>query len=325
MSRKRKTIEVRLDELESLCSQATASELVQGLQTALSDAHYRLVTKAATIAAEKLLYDLIPSLATAYQRFLIEPLKSDKMCTAKRAIAKALYTLDYDDPDFYLAGLIYQQLEPAWGSSVDSAVELRCTCAFGLVACGDSRAIIALLDLLHDPETQARIGAVRALALCQPSQAEIALRGKVLAGDDEPEVIAECFSALLSILPEESVDFVAGYLDHASSYIQESAALALGESRLDTAFQALQDAWQEILLSMQFRRVLLQAIALLRQDNAYAFLLTVIENDSTQSACEAIEALAIYRHNAKLRASVEAIVTKRNEDGLLDAVRRYWA
>lgn len=313
-----------MEELETLCSQETTSDLVQGLQTALSDPHPRIVTKAATIAAEKLLYGLIPSLLATYERFLQDPQYSDKMCLVKRAIAKTLYALDYDEPAFYLAGLSYRQLEPSWGSSVDSAVELRCTCAFGLVASGDSRAIIALLDLLHDPEPQARIGAVRALALCQPSQAEIALRSKVLAGDEEPEVTAECFSALLTVMPDESVEFVAGYLHHASSYIRESAALALGESRLDTAFEVLQTTWEESVMNGDFRRVLLKAIALLRHDDAYSFLLAVIENDSVQTACDAIEALAIYRHNAKLRASMEAIVTKHQKESLLKAVRRYW-
>ena len=85
------------------------------------------------------------------------------------------------------------------------------------------------------------------------------LRGKVLAGDEEAAVIGECFTALLSVQPDESIGFVARYLQHSDEELRELAALALGESRLPGALPHLEAAWTAVLLSDGFRRALLRA------------------------------------------------------------------
>lgn len=307
----RKNLDSKLDELDKLSSQATPEELAKTLDTALADRNNRLVAKAATIVAEKLLYDMMEALVSAYRRFLKDPLKTDKTCVAKRALVRALYELDYNDPAFYIEGMAYRQLEPVWGDHVDSAVELRCSCALGLVASGHARAALALLVLLNDAEPQARIGAVRAIALLEPYQAEIILRAKVLQGDAEPEIIAECFSALLAAEPFESIDFVAAYLDDDAIEMQEAAALALGESRHDEAFERLRLHWEQGVLTSDRRRMVLRAIALQHHQQAFDFLLARIEQDSERPAIDAIEVLAIYRHNDKLRAQVAQRVQQR--------------
>jgi len=91
---------------------------------------------------------------------------------AKQAIARALVSLECQDVTFFLEGIRYQQLEPTWGGSSDSAIDVRCSCAMGLVATGYSRAVAELTALLQDREWRARAGAARAISCGNPREAE---------------------------------------------------------------------------------------------------------------------------------------------------------
>ena len=182
----------------------------------------------------------------AYARFLDKPLKQDPSCFAKKAIARALGRARLQRHGVLIAAVCsYRQLEPVWGGTADTAVDVRASCAMGLVASGYSRALVELTALVNDADAAARVGAVRAIACGNPREAELLLRSKVLAGDAEPQVLGECFTGLLAVEPEESIGFVAGYLAHADEAVRELAALALGESRLDGALAPLQEAWDE--------------------------------------------------------------------------------
>ena len=322
--RRSEAVEAKLAELEDVAMLSDSAEIAQHLKTALGHRHYRVVAKAAELCADKLAYDLAPALVGAYQRFLVDSVATDKTCRAKRAIVRALYALDYDDTAFYSEAMRYRQPEPVWGGSVDTAVELRCTSALGLAATGYPRAAIELVELLNDPELQARIGAVRAIALLNPFQAEIILRGKVLQGDPEPEVTGECFAALLGIEPQESLGFVGRYLDDKSPDVQEMAALALGDSRLDEAWEVLRSYWEEGWPGGGLRRVLLRAIALLRHNEAYDFLLARIASERAETAMAAIEALAIYHHNDQLKSRVREAVEARGEPAIERAFEQAW-
>ena len=181
---------------------------IEALQRALGG-HYRIAAKAARAAEDALLYELIPSLKSSYARFLVKPLKQDPNCFAKKALARALVALDCNDVDFMLAGVRYRQLEPVWGGTADTAVDVRTSCAMGLVASGYPRALVELTALLNDAEAGARLGAVRAIACGNPREAELLLRAKALAGDAEAQVLGECFTGLLAVAPEQSIAFVA--------------------------------------------------------------------------------------------------------------------
>jgi HEAT repeat protein len=282
------------------------------------------VAKAAQWCAEGLHYELLPDLVQAYNRFLQDPVKTDKTCAAKRALCRALYELDYDNAAFYQRGLRYTQLEPVWGGSVDTAVDIRCTCALGLVSTGFPRAMLDLLELLHDDEPQARVGAVKAMAMAQSYQAEIALRHKILQGDSEPEVMAQCFSSLMEAAPEQSWEFVAGYLHHPQDAVVESAALALGESRLDEALDLLIEHSGQTALQASLQLPLFRAIALQRKEKAFDYLLTVIEQEAPHLAEKAIVALAIYSYNDTLQNKIENILRKRRSQKLTAAFQEYW-
>src|SRR4029077_14111178 len=126
-----------------------------------------VASRAAEIVRDFEVRDLIPGLLVAFERFLVDPAKSDPQCLAKNAIAEALTKLGHDDADFYRKGMRHFQPEPVWGGQQDTAAHFRGTCAFGLVqsSCGDSLDVLTrLVDLLAAPEKPARIDAARAVA-----------------------------------------------------------------------------------------------------------------------------------------------------------------
>ena len=297
---------------------------VDALQQALAASHYRIVAKAARLAEDSLLYELVPQLLAAYPRFLVKPLKSDPSCFAKKALARALVALDCSDVEFYRLGLQYRQLEPVWGGTADTAVDVRASCAMGLVASGYSRALVEVTALLHDSDASGRIGAIRAIACGNPREAELLLRSKVLAGDTEPQVLGECFTGLLSVEPEESLGFVGAFLRHADEAIRELAALALGESRLDGALPPLIEAWDGVLLGDELRRALLRAAAAHRSEAAFDWLLAIVADGRLAVAREVVDALALYRHNAKLKERLEAAVQHRSDPQLLEHFAKSW-
>src|SRR5690606_12273497 len=169
--------------------------------------------------------------------------KQDPQCLAKAAITAALLALECDDVDFWLAGIRYVQPEPTWGRAVDTAVDVRCNCALGLVNSRYRRAIIELTTLLNDPERRVRAGAARAISCGDPLQAEPLLRFKIQVGDMDAEVLGECFTALLAMAPEDSMSLVSAHLCNADEAVRDYAALALGESRHPLALDELKAAW----------------------------------------------------------------------------------
>src|SRR5205085_624790 len=125
----------------------------------------------------------------------------------------------------------------------DTAVELRGTCALGLVRIGHRETMTELVRLLVDPSPVARVAAIRAIAYSERDEGALLLRLKALTGDREPEVTAECFTALAKLAPEKSIPFIGEFLAAAEDVIAESAALALGETRRREAFDLLRERW----------------------------------------------------------------------------------
>src|SRR5580704_16962399 len=129
-----KLVEKKLQALNALDPTADRSVQNGTIERYLADKHFRVVGRAATIAGERALHERLPDLLSAYARFLVEPIKKDPHCIAKQAIARALANLECQDVVFFLEGIRYEQLEPAWGGASDSAIDVRCSCAMGLVA-----------------------------------------------------------------------------------------------------------------------------------------------------------------------------------------------
>ncbi len=321
---KRSNPDTRFEDFISASENARGDKLVTLVRKALSDRYYRLVSKAAQLVADQLLYELEVNLIAAYQRHLDNPTKKDPHCIAKAAIVRALVALDCQDVEFFLAGMRYRQLEPNWGGAVDTAVNLRISSAMGLVGTDYHRAAIEVVELMHDTEPHVRAGAMRAMACVPADRAEPVLRLKALMGDTEPEVTGECFSALLSLNAEETPEFVATYLEDKNADVKHYAALALGESREPEALNALRNAFEQPYVKPDFRRILIRAVTLQRNDAAFDWLLQLLSNTDIVTAQLIVEELGVYRENAKLRQRIEDAVDARMERTLSSTFREHW-
>lgn len=294
------------------------------LAQAIAHPHYRVIARAAELAGERLCYDLETALIAAFRRLADAGFKADPGCQAKGSLARALVALDCLDASLFREGMRLTQREPVWGGSIDTAGDVRATCAMGLAASGDPRALPELVELLVDPEHLVRAGAVRAIVCTEPPAAEAVLRTKALLGDTEPEVTGECLRALLNLAPEDSLDFTARFLDAAEPALAELAALALGESRLDGAIELLRERWEAEPLKRPAHRLWLRAAVLARTDTAFDWLLGLLAEADQDTAAFVIEALAVYQGNRRLMEQVYARVDARDEPELEQVFLSHW-
>ncbi len=306
---KSKALEDTLAALGELRRRPTDPESVALLRQALQSKSSHVVAKAAQVAGELEIRELLPDLVAAFDRLLLNPVKSDPRCSGKTEIARALYQIGEDREDVLLRGIRYRQLEPVYGGKADTAIELRTVCAHGLVRINHRDVLVELADLLADPDPPARRGAARALAYRENEDGAPLLRLKILSGDTDDEVIADSLAALLRISPA-SVPFVARLLEDGP--LRETAALALGGSRLAEAFGVLRDWWERT-ADVHLRRTGLVAVAMLRSDAAHGFLLELIARGNGPDARDAIAALATFRHDEALRTRVGAAVEVRRD------------
>ena len=310
MARKVSSLEEQLDRLAELRGQPPSPEGLAAVAQYLAGKSNLVAAKAARIAGEWLAAELAPQLVEAFDRFMVKPDTTDKRCAAKIEILKALCKLEYPYPAVFRRGIQHIQMEPTWGGSVDTAAEVRALGAMGLAQTNYTEALEEIVPLLLDLERDARIGAVRAVAASGLPGGVLLLRLKTLSGDD-PEVLGECFAALLRADPAKSLEFVAEFLDHREEAIAEAAALALGESRLESAFAALRDASQQ-LRARPLGRTLLLAMALLRRENAIDYLLDLVQNGGSQNSADAVEALAMYKEDPSLQQRLDRALQARD-------------
>jgi hypothetical protein len=315
-------IEQALDRLGALRSEGAAPDAVAlELRKFLGHRSNLVVAKAAKIAGELHSGKSMPDLVTAFERLMADPQKLDKGCAAVTEIIGALFDLDCIEPEIYLRGIHHVQMEGSFGPPVDAASKLRAFSALGLVRTRYPHAMEEAVDLLVDREPEARIGAVRALASNGGDAGALLLRLKVLNGDSEPDVIAECFSGLLASASERSLSFVAEYADSEDAAIAEAAILALGMSRRPAAFDLLKRIWERSAHGL-LRKTLLLAMALTRAEAAVEFLVALLESGTVQTAKDTITALALYRDNERIRQLIEAAVSRRGEKQLIEAFGR---
>jgi HEAT repeat protein len=256
---------------------------------------------------------------TAFDRLLVDPVKRDPGCVGKTAIADALYRLGAGEEELFLRGIRHRQMEPVWGGRTDTAGGLRSACGFGLVRMHAPCALLELAGLLADPETPVRVEAARAIAYGGSHHALPILKLKILVGDAEGEVVSECMGAMLQIAPSESLEFVCGFLDADDLMRREAAALALGASRVPSAFEVL-TAWWDRTHDLALRRTALLAIAILRSDRSIAFLLGLVAEAEGPIAREAIRALAVYRDDTSLAERVRDVARARRDVALESAL-----
>ncbi|MFA6134080.1 MAG: HEAT repeat domain-containing protein [Phycisphaerae bacterium] len=309
-----------LTQLKQIRLQGSSPATLAALQKALGSGVSLLVAKAAEIAAEFEAQPLSDALDGAFARFMKNPLRSDKGCQAKTAVVDALYRIGACSADVYLRGIGHVQMEPSYGGPVDTAAKLRGLCALGLARMNHPETMNELARLLADPEPDARIMAARALAYAGDARGEPLLRYKAHLGDNDSQVLAECFLALLRLSPQTSLDFVAAYLESGHADQVEAAAMALGESRMPQALPPLQTAYGRT-ADGDTGQALLIAIASLRSDSAVDFLLEQLKDARRQTAEAVLAALATFRHDQAIRVRVCDSVDQRHDRQLTEAFR----
>jgi HEAT repeat protein len=305
-------VEQALDRLAALKREAAGPALATELKVFLKDRSNLVVAKAAKIAGQVHATELVPDLVEAVHRFMRNPAKMDKACAATTEIVQALYEMDYTEPDIYLLGIRHVQMEGSFGPPVDAAAKLRGVSALALARTPYPAALDEIVSLLVDKWPEARLGAVRAMAVNGRPAGTLLLKLKILTGERDPDVLAECFSGLLTATPERSAQWIAGFVDSEDMAVAETALLALGSSRLPEAFDLLK-AKCERTAGGPLRKTVLLAIAMVRSDAAIDFLLELLAECSPAMAKDVLAALALFRDNEKIRSRVEAVVAQRNE------------
>ena len=313
---KKDPLEDKLELLSKLRQEDDSDVIRKELKTALTQKRYGLlVSKAADLVAELGMGELSPQMEEAFHRLSRDPLKKDKGCAGKTSLVKALVELEQPSAEVFLAGARYVQLEPVWGGTTDTAAQLRGWCAHGLVRMRHPEAVLHLTRLLVDPERPTRLAAVDALGDSGQTAAEALLRLKVLVGDDEVEVVAECFNSLLRLEPHRSLSFVGDFLASDEPAIAEGAALALGDSRSDEAVDLLVKRL-EITLGEDQQRSLYLALALTRRQRALDLLIDEVEQGPIGRARSALKALALNRHDESLRERLRQHLDSRRDRSL---------
>jgi HEAT repeat protein len=290
----KQAFDAKIAALEAL--RATPEAALDPLRRTLKDRSNFLVAKAAALAGDLSLSDLIPDLLAAFDRALDNGAKTDSQCWAKNAIAKALKDLSHHDAEVYLKGLAYVQKEPVWGGQVDTAAVLRGTCAMALVDCqlDDLSMLNYLAEALADPEKTVRVDAAVALSRAGIAEAVPLLRLKALSGDPEAEVTGQCLYSLLQMSPRDSVAFAKRFLSHHHpDDVRAEAASALAQSHEPAALEALTHLWRTV-LSPELRKALLAFFAASPQRAAAEFLFNL-------DSAEARAALESSRYRDEFR------------------------
>ena len=281
------------------------------LRQALASRSNFLAACAAEIIGEWELAHYTTEMVTAFDRFLIDPVRRDPTCAAKYAIAESLNRLEYRDAELFRRGLHHVQPEPVYGGHEDTAARLRAVCALGLARSDPPDTLVELAGLLADKETDARLGAIRAIAYAVRPGGGPLLWYKAQIGDSDISVMFECFAALLALEPERALPFVGGRMQMANQALAEAAALALGVSKLPAALPLLTGGW-EAADDPAFRRTALIAIATLGDDAAFDFLLSLLQDGAVHDAADALSALALFRDDERRRRKVERVARKRD-------------
>ena len=309
--------------LDGLKGRELDPEAVALIRKSLSHRNNFIVAKAARLAEDNDLRDLLPDLLSAYDRFFTNPEKSDPQCWAKNALSRALAKLECRDKDVFLRGLRHHQLEPVWGGRSDSAGTLRGNCAHALIACNgldNQELLVILLDTLVDEDKSVRLETVRALAqLGEIAVPVLRLRAVIRSSPpEEPEVQGQCFSALLAIERDAAIPFVARFLDAGDDPAAE-AAFALAETRSPAALDALLHR-QKDSADEWFSGVLLNAIALTRLPEAVGFLTGLIEREERE-ASRAIEAFSRIATSEDTRGRLVRAVESTGSPRLINVLR----
>jgi HEAT repeat protein len=315
-------IEEKLERL-ALLRKADRSDAMAALRTALADRSNVVVAKAAKIAAELELLELTPDLARAFDRLFDKPAETDPQCWGKNAAAIALRDLGYQSSAPFVRGLRHIQMEAVWGGREDTAQVLRAACCAALPQCADltrDDVLRHLVDAFTDASDKVRADAARSLEHMGGADCALLLRLKARIGDKEAQVTGQVFESLLRLERDGALPFLRQFLDSDDEVCGE-AAMALGCSRFPEALAILKEALKRA-RDWGRKQVFLRGISASRLPEAIEFLLDVLKNGREAEPAQALDALALHRDSAEIRALVDGAVMSRGDAGLEEQFQR---
>ncbi len=318
----RESLDDKLASLRALRGQTLTDEQKAELRKRIGDRSNLVVAAAAAIAGENTLADLAGDLEKAFDRFLVNPVKDDKLCRAKLAIVQALDRMEHQRTDVFLKAARHVQFEPVWGGPEDSAPPLRAAALVALARAEGTFSLPVLVDAMADPAKDVRIASAVALGAVGSEAAGLVLRLKVRLGDKDPDVVSECLGGLLAVDAAANLPIVAEFLDPADPPACEAAAMALGRSRLAEALEPLKGCLERC-HTADLRQQLLLAIAILRRPAATDYLIELVATAEEETmAGEALSALRIYKEDPRLRERVAEVVRERGSPRVQAAFER---
>ncbi len=289
----------------------------------LDGGHPRLVAKAVTLVSRSEAGVPLATLISLFDRCMANPIGADPGCEIKVAVIKTLDQMKTDDPVIHLRAVKHVQKESAYPESIDTAAGLRGIAFAGLVWMGYRDIHFLAVKGLVDPEPETRQLIVQAMGHVGSESAELLLRLKLATGDPDTGVLADCFSSLMQLDPDRSLELAASYLDHTDTSLASSAALAIGESRHERAFAVLRKHWDAVPTAYS-RDELLLPMALIRDDDSRSFLLSLLEQGNNRHARGVFQALRFYRGDEAMRDRIEAILKKQGKSQWKDYYRQYF-
>jgi HEAT repeat protein len=311
----RASLEDKLAAIRALRGVSLSPEQKSELRKWTGDRSSLVVAAAAAIVGENALVEMARELEAAFDRFLVNPLKDDKLCRAKIAVVQALDRMEHQKSDVFLKAARHVQFEPVWGGSEDSAPPLRAAGVVALARVEGSGSLPLLVDALADPAKDVRVAAALALGAVGTEGAGLVLRLKVRVGDKDPDVLSECLGGLLAVDPRENLPVVTEFLEPTDAAKCEATALALGKSRLPEALDPLKECWQRS-QSPELRQHVLLAIAILRRPVAIDYLMGLVASEPEPTAIAALSALRIYKDDPRLREQIAKLVHEHGSRAL---------
>ena len=318
---KRQSPEDQLSDLIAAFETAASDARVSLLEAAIGARSNFVVEHAAKMVVEHEVHVDASVLMEAWRRFARNEGEDDKNCRAKLPVVEALNFLDVDEPDFYSDVMKYVQIEPVWGTSVDTAPGVRGAAALGLIRCrsaSPSQTLLQLVELLSDKEPAARVHAATAIGQTGLPAVTPLLRLKVRSGDVEAEVIGECFRGLLDDSLATNLDFVADYLN-SSGDVSVEAAAALAATRRDEVIEKVIQACETC--SPQDLDGFYLSLGLARTSAAIDYLLQRISDD-LPTASAALKALHPSRFYPDILSRIETAVQQSENKRLVAEFER---
>jgi len=316
-AKKGSKLEAELEDLAPLEADPGRADAGDRLERALGSANAHVVARAAALIGKERMPGHEQRLLDAYERFLVDAAKSDPHCHAKLAILDALDDCEHVDSEPFIAAARYVQLEKRWGPPDDTAAGIRARCALALARRHADDALPLFGALLADEKARVRENTAAAIAHHGARDGAGLLVLRLMSGEQEPSVVAECIRALFALAPDHGAPVVRPWL--ARRELRELVAHALVASNRDEGVELLAEELARCVVASE-REPIMRALAVSRRPSARALLLRLISGGGASDAPMAMRALAVHAYDGRVRADVREAASRNPIGTISDLV-----